>query len=90
MATATADGPGALRGDYADQWTHHEVGYLISSTKDHIVYIDKAGHVDWETTQQYDAEAPQNPSFDPIKRNAILSDAALLEASPRDGLSADS
>ena len=77
------------RGDYADQWRHHHIGFLISSTKDHIVHIDTDGDLDWETTPEYDTAAPNNPAFDRIKRNSVLSDAALLETSPRDGLPRD-
>jgi hypothetical protein len=89
MTEELNDGAAPLRGDYADQWKHHTFRYLISSTKDHIVHIDTDGDLDWETTPQYDAAAPKNPAFDSIKRNSILSDAALLEASPRDGLPKD-
>lgn len=75
------------RGDYADLWRHHSVGHLISSTKDHIVHLDKDGDIDWETTVKYDSEACANSAFDVRRRNSIFSDAAILETTPSDGLS---
>jgi len=77
------------RGDYAELWSHlsGDVGYLISSTRSHHVFIDKVGSLDWETTRQYDLDAPSNTSFNAVQRNCVLSDAALLEATPCDGIS---
>ncbi len=77
------------RGDYADQWAHlkGDAAYLISSTRSHHVFIDNEGIVDWETTQLYDSAAASNASFNAQHRNTILSDAALLEATPCDGIS---
>jgi hypothetical protein len=75
-----------LRGDYAEKWAHHSVGYLIASTKDYIVYLDQDGYIDWETTPDYDAELGSSPAYKLEMRNLILSESALLEVSPCEGL----
>lgn len=77
----------APRGDYAEKWSHHNVGYLIASTENYIVYLDEEGDIDWETTPEYDADLARSPIYNLEMRNSICSDAALLEVSPCEGLS---
>lgn len=73
------------RGDYADKWKHVQLSYLITSEEDFIVGLDKDGDIDWETTPEYDKKGHK----DARQHNAILNDAALLEATPCDGVRAD-
>jgi hypothetical protein len=73
------------RGDYADKWGHIKSSYLILAEEHFIVFIDKDGDIDWETSPEYDAKGHK----DDHKHNAILNDAALLEATPCDGVRAD-
>ena len=78
--------PERRRGDYAELWDHiKNQKHLIHSTEHHIVFIDTDGDVDWETSRQYDASGHKNLA----KHNAILNEAALLEATPCHGLAAD-
>jgi hypothetical protein len=74
------------RGDYIDIWRHIAPLVLVISTRDYIVFIDKEGDVDWETTVGYDANAAESPDYSREKRNAILNEAAFLETTPCDGL----
>lgn len=75
------------RGDYIDTWPHHQEGVLIYASHECIVRIDKAGKLDWETTQQYDAEVATRPGFNAKLRTTVLNDAALLEVTPCEGVS---
>jgi hypothetical protein len=72
----------AARGDYHEEWQHVKYRVLIISTKNFIVFIDDELELDWETTREYDQGVDGNPDHDRASRNAILNDAALLEASP--------
>jgi|SRR5674476_513125 hypothetical protein len=69
-----------------DPWAHIVVDILIIWTKDCIVYIDAKKTLQWETTEEYDKNIIANTKFDLTKRNAILTDAAVLEASAREDL----
>jgi hypothetical protein len=73
------------RGDYADNWRHIKHAYLIHADEHFIVFIDRDQDIDWETSPEYDAKGHQ----DEYKHNAILNDAAVLEATPCDGVRAD-
>ena len=75
-----------LRGDYAEKWAHHSVGYLVASTRDYIVYLDQDGYIDWESTPDYDAALEGSGAYKLEMRNLVLSEAALLEVSPCEGL----
>ena len=77
-------------GNANDGWfekTWGEVVYtiLIRATPDYIVFIDKDGDVDWETTTAYDNATNARKEFDSQKHNAVLHRAALLEATPCEG-----
>ncbi len=69
------------------QWEHIAPQVLILATKRYIVFIDKDGDVDWETTTDYDKEATTTSGYDRDKLNSVLNDAALVETTPSDGLS---
>lgn len=66
------------RGDYAEQWSHHNIDALIISTKDYIVHLDDDGDLDWETTPEYDREIKQNQEYDLKKHNTILNDPPAM------------
>lgn len=70
------------KNDYSDVWSAVKTDYLIRSTNSYIVYLDDDGDVDWQTTIEYD----RNDAGDLIKHNAILSDEAVLECTPCQGL----
>jgi hypothetical protein len=77
-----------MRGDYSDNWDHIKTSVLIRSTSDYIVFLDADGDLDWETSIIYDESEEKNPQFDVAKSNSILTDAALLEATPCEGIDA--
>jgi hypothetical protein len=70
------------RGDYSHIWKHIEFSEPIRTTDSYIVYLDKKGELDWQTTVEYD----QKDTGDQTKHNAILSDEAVLECTPCHGL----
>jgi hypothetical protein len=74
---------------YKSRWSDHKIGYLIRSTEEYVVYIDTDGDIDWSTTDDYDARTERSTSFSVEKRNAVIADAALLEVTPCEGLSAE-
>lgn len=76
------------RGDYIEQWRHIEpqVLVLIISTREYIIFIDKDGDVDWETTREYDEKAPKDAQYDLAKANAVRNEAAVIETTPCDAL----
>jgi len=74
-------------GDYRDKWAAHHLGFLIIATSTYIVRIDENGNLDWQTSQEYDLAVESNPNYNLPKNNSILNDAALLEATPCEGLS---
>jgi hypothetical protein len=78
---------GATRGDYKDLWKDVKRLFDINVTDEYIVFVDKESDLDWETTEEYDAEHTERPPFDLAKCNEILNQAALLEATPCDGFS---
>jgi len=71
--------------DYSDQWAHVRSSYLIIATSDYIVYMDEDGDLEWQTTSQYDMEITKRQGYSLAHQNAILNEAALLEATPCDG-----
>lgn len=73
------------RGDYAEKWSHVKYKYLVYATENFIVFIDDDMDRDWETSPEYDAAGHE----DDHKRNSIRNDAAMLEATPCDGLRED-
>lgn len=77
------------RGDYLEIWQHHDIGVLIRATKDFLVHIDKNGHIDWETTRDYDQSVKGDAGYNGAKESAILNDCAILETSPCAGLSVE-
>jgi hypothetical protein len=70
------------RGDYEAQWAHVERSHLILSTKEFIVVIDKAGRLDYETSQAYD----ELQRADEKEHGFILAQASRLEESPSECL----
>lgn len=73
-----------LRGDYPEQWVHHPIGFLIRSTKDFVVHIDKDGRLDWETSREFDKEIANRPEakrqlLSDVKGEICLAEAAQLE-----------
>jgi hypothetical protein len=79
------------RGDYIEQWRHIEplIQVLIISTREYIVFIDKDGDIDWETTQEYDEKAPKDVGYDLAKANLIRNEAAVIETTPCGALTPD-
>ena len=77
------------RGDYSDVWQHHDIGVLIRATQDFVVHIDKNGHIDWETTREYDRSVKTTTGYSITKYSAILNDCAVLETLPCPGFSSE-
>jgi hypothetical protein len=76
------------RGDYAEQWAHHDWKFLIKATKNFLVYIDKENNLDWETSREYDSVNEAADPKDVAKRAALMNDCAVLETTPCGGLDA--
>lgn len=76
-------------GDYRDQWSHLDWAALVIATKDYSVFIDSKGDLDWETTRDYDEQIKTDSAFVVAKHNAVLNEAASLEATPCDGLTGE-
>jgi hypothetical protein len=76
-------------GSYEQTWKHllERVHILVISTKRYIVFIDHDGDVDWETTKEYDDNAPNEANYNLASYNNALNSAALLEVIPCTGLS---
>jgi hypothetical protein len=65
--------------DYQEAWPDMEVEYLVISTKDYIVCLDKCLDVDWKTSDDYDKKGHN----DEEKFNKVLNSVALLESKPQ-------
>lgn len=74
-------------GDLEKQWAHHEVGFLIRSTRDFIVHIDKAGRLDWETAPHYDQSSRSRPSALLTVLSDVEGDISVAESNPLQGYS---
>lgn len=79
----------STRGDYRNRWGHIDWHILILSTKEFVVWIDKEGDLDWETTPSYDDTVATQQRYDGSKHNSMINEAVLLEGTPTEGLSAD-
>lgn len=77
------------RGDYHEQWKHHAIGFLIRSTHDYLVHIDKNGKLDWETTRSYDAEIAKRSPDECKRLNAVFGEICVAESQPIKGYGAD-
>jgi hypothetical protein len=68
--------------DYEKDWAQFTtLKYLVHATKEHIVFIDTDNDLDWATTDVYEHKSP-------VKHNAIMNEAALLESTPCTGMAA--
>jgi hypothetical protein len=66
--------------DYERDWAQFTtLKYLVHATKEHIVFIDTDNDLDWATTNEYEHKSP-------VKHNAIMNEAALLESTPCTGM----
>jgi hypothetical protein len=66
---------------YEELWPNCNVRHLVLSNEEFIVFLDNDLDVDWSTSDAYDGHR------DPSKHNAVVNEAALLEATPCDGVS---
>lgn len=66
---------------YELMWPDYKPKHLILSTEGFIVFLDDVLDVDWATSAAYDGHRDVN------KHNAVINEAALLEATPCDGVS---
>lgn len=65
--------------EYKNRWPDVEVHYLVISTDDYIVCLDKEFDVDWKTSDEYD----KNGHNDEVEFNKILNNVALFESRPQ-------
>lgn len=81
--------PNEESGSYEQTWKHllSKIQVLIISTDKYIVFIDHDGDVDWETSKEYDKNAPNEANYNLSSYNNALNSAALLEVIPCTGLS---
>jgi hypothetical protein len=68
---------------YEVLWPNCNVKHLVLSSERFIVFLDDVLDVDWSTSDAYD----QDGHRDPRKHNAVVNEAALLEATPCEGVS---
>ncbi|HEV2265570.1 MAG TPA: hypothetical protein VGR79_13695 [Stellaceae bacterium] len=66
--------------DYEKRWPDCDVHHLVLSNERFIVFLDDALDIDWTTGKVYEGYKDQKA------HNAIINDAALLEATPCNGL----
>jgi hypothetical protein len=66
-----------------DSWEHREpeFGYLIRSTQEYVVFLDRDGDLDWETIDEFDAKLA-NKEF-----GGLSNRIGLLQAMPSEYLS---
>jgi hypothetical protein len=71
------------------QWKNKkdDIAYLISYDEGYIVYIDKKQQLDWESAKPYDDLFSQKADETKAEFNEVMNRAALIDASPREGLS---
>jgi len=75
-------------GSYEGTWAHlkERIKTLIIATSRYIIFVDKDGDIDWETSAAYDEAAPSEDNFNLGSHNKVINDAALLETTPCGGL----
>jgi hypothetical protein len=74
--------PGSAKRSYEKNWPEvTTLRHLITSTDDYIVFIDTDIDIDWITKESGDSEDILS-----ARHNEIMNEAALLEATPCDGL----
>lgn len=80
---------GVARGDYLETWAHYsegDIAYLIRQTQGYIVFLDRDGYLEWETTPEFDRTETEAEGFDLESQNEIHHGIAIIEAIPCDGL----
>jgi hypothetical protein len=75
--------------DESAEWKKlkNDIDYLITYDEGYIVYIDKKKQLDWESSKNYDNLFSKKSDQIKTKFNEAMNRAALIEASPREGLS---
>jgi hypothetical protein len=68
---------------YEILWPDCNVKHLVLSNEEFIVFIDPEDDLDWSTSDKYDEDG----KGDEAARNGIINEAALLEATPCEGIS---
>lgn len=90
METTIADCPVPdSRGDYPEKWGHIEYSHVVRYADQFAVVVDKAGHLDWETSRSYDDDFKQRPEEERRTYNDLLGDIAVAESYPCEGFSND-
>ena len=80
MNSLMAAEPQGEQRDYEKNWPQvNTLKYLVHSCKEHIVFIDTENDLDWVTIDEYEHKSP-------VKHNAIMNKAALLESTPCTGM----
>jgi hypothetical protein len=68
-----------------DQWKHLPVSHLIMATNRYCIFLDDHGDLDWETTDECDAELAAK--LKPGDESSIRNKAAVLQSYPVEHLS---
>jgi hypothetical protein len=68
--------------EYEKRWPDCKAKYLVLSTDRFIVFLDEELDVDWATSEQCDTDG----QTDRVEHNSIINEAALLEATPCEGI----
>jgi hypothetical protein len=73
------------------KWKHHKkhITFLITYDPGYIIYIDDKGDLFWETADPFDRIFSQKPDDVKKKHHEIMNRAALIEATPCEGLTED-
>jgi hypothetical protein len=69
--------------EYETLWPDCKVKHLVLSSDRFIVFLDDALDVDWATSKKYDDKGHK----DLHEHNVVINEAALLEATPCEGIS---
>jgi hypothetical protein len=74
--------------EYKKYWAGIEASEIVDWSIDYVVFFDKRGEVDWDTSAKYDEKISANAEG-LAQQNAILAEAAILEAKNCDAFGQD-
>ena|SRR6476659_7269515 len=74
-------------GAYENTWTHIQATEILYVSRHYIVYVDKSGELQWETTKEFDENTePGYSAYRHDKMNYFVVEAAVLDAKIPDEL----
>lgn len=86
-AQGPADGNSRSDAPADTTWSNLNLRRLIFEGTDYVIYVDKDGHFNWQTSERYAAlMAPNQQDYQHSKSNTIINQSELLQASLSEGL----